>query len=46
MDNAKATATAIIQWNAIPVFADIDKDTFNICPKSILKKLVKKQKQL
>jgi len=30
-----ATATAILQWNAIPIFADIDPDTFNICPKSI-----------
>ena len=24
-----ATATAILHWNAIPVFADIDRDTFN-----------------
>lgn len=30
-----ATAMAILHWNAIPVFADIDRDTFNICPKSI-----------
>ena len=30
-----ATATAILQWNGIPVFADIDPDTFNICPKSV-----------
>lgn len=41
-----ATATAIIQWNAIPVFADIDKDTFNICPKSILKNISKKTKAI
>lgn len=41
-----ATATAIIQWNGIPVFADIDKDTFNICPKSILKKISKKTKAI
>jgi dTDP-4-amino-4,6-dideoxygalactose transaminase len=27
-----ATATAILQWNAIPVFADIDPDSFNIDP--------------
>ncbi len=25
-----ATATAILQWNAIPVFVDIDENTFNI----------------
>ena len=30
-----ATATAILHWNGIPVFADIDPDTFNICPKSV-----------
>ncbi len=27
-----ATATAILHWNAIPVFADIDPDTFNLDP--------------
>ncbi len=41
-----ATATAIIHWNAIPVFADIDKDTFNICPKSIVEKISKKTKAI
>jgi len=30
-----ASATAILHWNAIPVFADIDPETFNIDPKSI-----------
>jgi len=30
-----ATATAILHWNAIPVFADIDPETFNIDPKSV-----------
>jgi perosamine synthetase len=29
-----ATATAILHWNAIPVFADIDPETFNLDPKS------------
>lgn len=32
-----ATATAILHWSGIPVFADIDPDTFNICPKSVAK---------
>ena len=27
-----ATATAILHWNSIPVFADIDPETFNIDP--------------
>lgn len=30
-----ATATAILHWNAIPVFADIDLETFNLDPKSV-----------
>lgn len=30
-----ASATAILHWNAIPVFADIDPQTFNVDPKSI-----------
>lgn len=30
-----ASATAIMHWNAIPVFADIDPETFCIDPKSI-----------
>jgi dTDP-4-amino-4,6-dideoxygalactose transaminase len=32
-----ATATAILHWNGIPVFADIEPDTFNICPNSVAK---------
>ncbi len=32
-----ATATAILHWNGIPVFADIDPETFNICPESVAK---------
>ena len=34
-----ATATAILHWNAIPVFADIDPDTYNLCPVSIEKNI-------
>jgi len=30
-----ASATAILHWNAIPVFADIEAETFNINPESI-----------
>ena len=30
-----ATATAILHWNAIPVFADIDPETFNLDPKAV-----------
>ena len=39
-----ACATAILHWNAIPVFADIDPNTFCIDPKSIKKKNNKKNK--
>ncbi len=30
-----ASATAILQWNAIPVFADIEAETFCLDPKSV-----------
>jgi len=30
-----ASATAILHWNAIPVFADIDSETFCLDPKSV-----------
>ena len=30
-----ATATAVLVWNAIPVFADIEEETFNLDPRSI-----------
>ena len=30
-----ASATAILHWNAIPVFADIERETFCLDPKSI-----------
>jgi dTDP-4-amino-4,6-dideoxygalactose transaminase len=34
-----ASATAILHWNAIPVFSDIDPQTFNLCPKSVVKNI-------
>lgn len=34
-----ATATAILHWNAIPVFADIEPETFNLSPESIRKSI-------
>ena len=37
-----ATATAILHWNAIPVFADIEDKTFSIDPNKV-KKLINKR---
>ena len=37
-----ATAFAAMYLGAKPVFADVDMQTFNICPKSIEKKITKK----
>ena len=34
-----ASATTILHWNLIPVFADIDRDTFNIDPENVIQKL-------
>lgn len=41
-----ATATAILHWNAIPVFSDIDDDTFNIAPSAIEKLITSKTKAI
>ena len=41
-----ASATAIVHWNCIPVFADIDPETYNIDLKSIEKKITKKTKAI
>jgi len=34
-----ASATAILHWNAIPVFADIEPETFNLDPLSVEKNI-------
>lgn len=41
-----ASATAILHWNCIPVFADINSDTYNIDVNSIEKKITKKTKAI
>ena len=41
-----STALAVLQANAIPIFADVDIDTFNICPISIKKNINKNTKAL
>jgi len=41
-----ATATAILHWNCIPVFADIDKKNFCIDPLDIKKKITNKTKAI
>ncbi len=41
-----ATAMSILHWNAIPVFADIDKETYNISPSEVRKKITKKTKAI
>ena len=34
-----ATATTLLHWNLVPVFADIDSDTFNIDPSDVINKI-------
>ena len=41
-----ACAAAVLHWNAIPVFADVELETFCICPKSIEKNITKKTKAI
>ena len=41
-----ACSAAILHWNAIPVFADIDPDSFCISIKSIKKLITKKTKAI
>ena len=41
-----ASATAILVWNAIPVFADIENETFNLDPVSIEKNITPRTKAI
>lgn len=41
-----ASATSILVWNALPVFADIEPETFNLDPISIENKITKKTKAI
>lgn len=41
-----ASATAILHWMAVPVFADIDYNTFNITAETIQKKITKRTKAI
>ncbi len=41
-----ASATAVLCWNAIPVFADIEDETFNLDPVSIRKNITKYTKAI
>jgi len=41
-----ATATAILHNNALPVFADIDSNTFNIDPQAVEKRITKRTRAI
>lgn len=41
-----ACATSILHWNAIPVFADIEKETYNLDPKEVIKKISKRTRAI
>jgi len=41
-----ATASSIVHQNAIPIFADIDRETFNIDPASVEEKITDKTKAI
>jgi len=41
-----ASVTCIINWLAIPIFADINKDTFNLDPDDVEKKITKRTKAI
>ena len=41
-----ASATSVLQVNAVPIFVDIDPDTYNIDPNKILEAITKKTKAI
>jgi len=41
-----ASATAILHWNAIPIFADIEAETFNLDPASVEKAISPRTKAI
>ena len=41
-----ATIFSIVHWNLVPIFADIDPNTFCLDPKSVEKKITKKTKAI
>lgn len=41
-----STSLAVLHQNAVPVFADIDPDTFTICPKSIRERITPRTKAI
>ena len=42
--NVIASASVILAQGAIPIFADVDENTWNMCPKSLQRKINKKTK--
>jgi perosamine synthetase len=41
-----ACAISVLHWNAIPIFADVDENTFCITPETVEKKITKKTKAI
>ena len=41
-----ASVTSIIHWNAIPVFCEIEEETFNLDPKKVEEKITSKTKAI
>ncbi len=41
-----ATATAILIWGGIPVFADIEQDYYGLCPKQVSQKITPRTKAI